>query len=98
MTIIDEVIDDLNKLTFRSKILSGLTLQNKQDYCLNKIKIKYGEIMYNKYIKIIIAVIDIVICETSINQHEIKRDIDLLFCDCTKKTQVRRARTNSCTN
>lgn len=91
MTIIDEIVDDLNKMTIRNKIIIGLTNKNKKDYCLNKMKIKYGELMYNKYNKLIESLIDIILNEDNYNMNtlSIKRDIDLLFCDCSIKAPLK---------
>jgi len=84
MSIIDDINSEINNMTFTNKIIVGIFRNNSKKHILNKIKKKYGTIMYDKYKNLIEVLIDITI-EENISITEMKRDMDVLFGKCSHK-------------
>lgn len=90
--IIDDIITELNRKCSVNNFLPNII--NREQYIKTKMRKRYGEILYKEYEIIISDLIKKVI--NSDNPYKIKRDVDILFCECDKNT--RRTRSNSWNN
>jgi len=81
MTLIDDIIIEITRKN--TSFLPKLNCNDKTTIIKNRIKKRYGELLYNKYSDLIEIVINKLINNS--NCDEIKRDFDFLFCDCKKR-------------
>ena len=90
MTLIDDIILELDKKYNNFNKL--LPIIDNKVYIKQKMKKRYGDILYLEYENIIELII--LKLTHADNKEKVKRDLDILFCECKPKRQ----RSSSWTN